>query len=251
MYFSSQVTLQLENLEIDSQFGLDQEHRTMSKAHAVLRYLIAGDSAVTVEFDNAISPDINVRVRQMALAVEHAKIEGIVEVVPAYRSLTVFFDPLRVSQETLQKAFSRFECEHDAIELPPPRTFEIPVFYGGTYGRHMDFVAARAGLTVEQVIALHSTPSYLVYMIGFTPGFPYFGGLPKELTVPRLETPRLKVPAGSVGIAGEQTGIYPSETTGGWRIIGWTPTKLFDPNVEPPSLLRAGDIVKFQPQAGV
>jgi KipI family sensor histidine kinase inhibitor len=124
---------------------------------------------------------------------------------------------------------------------------EIPTFYGGTYGPDIEFVAAHSGLSVDDVIARHSEMTYTVYMLGFAPGFAYLGGLPEELVAPRLPTPRQAVPAGSVGIAGAQTGVYPIETPGGWRLIGRTLIALFDPTADPPALLRPGDRVRFAP----
>jgi KipI family sensor histidine kinase inhibitor len=127
---------------------------------------------------------------------------------------------------------------------------QIPTLYGGEYGPDLESVAAHAGLTQARVVSLHSETDYLVYMMGFTPGFPYLGGLPEELFTPRLETPRARIPAGSVGIAEGQTGVYPVVSPGGWRLIGRTPLKLFDPERDPPSLVSAGDHVRFVPLAG-
>ena len=169
------------------------------------------------------------------------------EAVPSYRSLLVHYDPLQLSCEEVETFLS--EMLQKCAETPPPesRLVEISTVYGGECGPDIEFVAEHSGLSVKDVIRLHSGATYTVYMLGFTPGFPYLGGLPEAIAAPRLPTPRKSVPAGSVGIAGPQTGIYPSATPGGWRLIGRTPVTLFDPQRSPPAVLRPGDQVRFVP----
>ncbi len=210
-----------------------------------VRYLPAGDAALTVELGNRIALSVNQRVRAFCQAVEEAKIPGVIEVVPTYRSFTVYFDPLLLDLESLIKRLRALETIRGRISPAPSRIVEVPVIYGGGRGPDLPSVAELTGLSEDQVIHLHSRSIYHVYMLGFTAGFPYLGPVPPALRVPRLETPRLKVPAGSVGVAGNQTGIYPRESPGGWRIIGWTPLTLFDPTADPPAILRPGDRVRF------
>ncbi len=208
-------------------------------------YRPAGDCGIVVEFGDTIDPDINRRVRAMAQAVRD--VPGLEEVVPTYRSLLIVYNPLVSGYSKMLDHLAAIEVRLETVHLPEPREITIPTLYGGEFGPDLDFVARYAGLTPEEVIEMHSAPKYIVYMLGFLAGYPYLGGLPQKLAVPRLERPRLKIPAGSVGIGGQQTGIYPIESPGGWRIIGVTRTKLFDPTSNTPFLLRAGDFLKFSP----
>ncbi|MBI5251692.1 MAG: 5-oxoprolinase subunit PxpB [Desulfomonile tiedjei] len=210
---------------------------------AVLRLM--GDRGLLVEYGDSISPDINVKVRTMAMVIADENPDGVVEVIPTYRSLLIVYDPLVTDIMTLEEALQSMEIRLDQLEIPPPSTVEIPVLYGGDNGPDIEFVADAHNMTAEDVIRIHSGAEYQVYMIGFTPGFPYLGGLPEELHTPRLESPRSLVLAGSVGIANNQTGIYPVDSPGGWRLIGRTPLKLFNPLKENPFLYRAGDMIKF------
>ncbi|RLA86543.1 MAG: allophanate hydrolase subunit 1 [Deltaproteobacteria bacterium] len=211
------------------------------------RFRLAGDRGLLVEYGDVIDPVINRKVRSMAAAIEQQAPEGVVEVIPTYRSLLILYDPFLTNPHELEEVLLRLEGRLQEIEIPPPKTVEIPVCYGGEFGPDLDFVARSHGLEPEEVIRLHSEPVYQVYMIGFTPGFPFLGGLPKALYTPRRETPRKKVPAGSVGIANDQTGIYPIESPGGWQLIGRTPLKIFDPKRSDPFLLGVGDLLKFRP----
>jgi KipI family sensor histidine kinase inhibitor len=181
----------------------------------------------------------------IAMALEQEKPIGMVEVVPTYRSLLIIYDPIKTGVTDLEQTLKAVEARLDKIRIPPPRTVEVPVLYGGQYGPDIEFVAQHDGLSVKDVIRIHSATPYQIYMIGFTPGFAYLGGLPEAIHAPRLETPRALVPAGSVGIANNQTGIYPVPSPAGWRIIGRTPLKLFDPIKTEPFLYRAGDFIKF------
>ncbi len=209
-----------------------------------ISYLM-GDRGLLIEFGDEISREINVKVRRMALAVEDQFTEGIVEIVPTYRSLLIIYNPLLLPVGDLQKRLKRIEEALQQAPLPEPRLTRIPVVYGGIYGPDLEEVAKYHQISPEKVIQLHCSKPYLIYMIGFMPGYPYMGELPEELVTPRLKTPRLVVPKGSVAIAQRQTGIYSMESPGGWQVLGRTPVELFDPVKDPPALLRMGDLVQF------
>lgn len=211
------------------------------------KFLLTGDTALTLEFGNEISPDINKRIRAFNVALEMNKIDGIVETVPTYRSITVHYKPEIIKHNELVEKMQVVLENLDSINLPPSHVLEVPVLYGGEYGPDIHFVAENAGISVEQVIEIHSSREYLIYMLGFTPGFTYLGGLDTKIATPRLQVPRVKIPGGSVGIAGEQTGVYPIESPGGWQLIGQTPVKMYDPKRETPILPVAGDYMKFKP----
>jgi inhibitor of KinA len=210
-------------------------------------FFYIGDRGLLLEFGDEISPEVNERVRRMALAIHGGVIEGIVETVPTYRSLLIIYNPLILSIGDLKIRLERMEEGLQHIPFPEPKLTRIPVAYGGSYGPDLDYVARYHQISSAEVIHLHCSKPYLIYMVGFMPGFPYMGELPEALVTPRLKTPRLSVPAGSVAIAQKQTGIYPMESPGGWHIIGRTPVKLFAPEKEPPTLLRMGDFVQFYP----
>ncbi len=211
----------------------------------VIRHL--GDRGLLVELGSGIDPAVNRRVQQLQQRLARENPVGMVETVPAYSALLVIFDPLQAAPEVLKRRIAGL-CRFDAA-LPPERSdvFEIPVVYGGEDGPDFETVAAYHGLSGEDVIRLHSGSVYRVYMIGFTPGYPYMGELPEALNTPRRETPRTRIPKGSVAIAQRQTGIYPVVSPGGWQIIGRTPVELFDARREAPSLLAMGDQVRFIP----
>ncbi|WP_411349908.1 5-oxoprolinase subunit PxpB [Paenibacillus sp. WLX2291] len=264
-----------------------------------------GDAAILIEFGTVIREDILAKVQQGMAMLEQSPFPGLVECVPSYTTLTVYYDPVSVASwtnaslldyivvrdsqhtEPIQDHTSHLEHIHrhnpgtsvddellldtlwrgtpydrvcawlDALlshiavaadDLKVEHTVvEIPVCYGGDYGPDLAHVAAHNGLTEQEVIALHSGGDYLVYTLGFAPGFPYLGGLSKQLATPRRDTPRVRIPAGSVGIAGMQTGIYPLETPGGWQLIGRTPLSLFRPHRQPPALLSSGNRLVFRP----
>ena len=209
----------------------------------------AGDQAVLVELGDEISPETNARVHGLAQAIEEAAVDGVVDLIPAYDSLLVQYDATVVSTADLKARI--VELDSGRVETEGGgRLVELPVLYGGEHGPDIDRVAEHAGMPVDEVIGLHSGTGYLVYMLGFTPGFPYLGGLDERLATPRVATPRLEIPGGSVGIAESQTGVYPLTSPGGWNIIGRTPLSLFDPTREPPSLLAPGDLVRFVPLDG-
>ena len=209
----------------------------------------AGDQAVLVELGDEIDPDTNARVHSLARAIEEAGVAGLVDLIPAYDSLLVQYDATTVSTADLRAQI--VELDSARVESAGGgRVVELPVLYGGEHGPDIEKVAEHAGMAVDDVIGLHSGADYLVYMLGFTPGFPYLGGLDERLATPRVATPRLEIPGGSVGIAESQTGVYPLTSPGGWNIIGRTPLSLFDPTREPPSLLAPGDLVRFVPLDG-
>ena len=209
-----------------------------------IHYLM-GDRGLLLEFGDEIRHEVNGKVRRMALAIQKEAIEGMIEAVPTYRSLLIIYNPLILSLEDLKRRLQKIEEGLEQTPFPEPKLTRIPVVYGGPYGPDLDYVAQYHRLPPDEVIRVHCGQPYFIYMIGFMPGYPYMGELPEALVTPRLKTPRLSVPAGSVAIAQKQTGIYPMESPGGWQIIGRTPVKLFDPGREPPALLQMGDLVQF------
>jgi inhibitor of KinA len=205
-----------------------------------------GDTAVVIALGEEIDVATHEKVKAVAHLFDTNPLEGMVEYIPAFTTVTVIYDPLAITHERFT------EHVRTLLEQAPPssgglvdRLVQIPVCYGGDFGPDLDAVSSHTGLPSEDVVALHGEPEYLVYMIGFAPGFPYLGGMSERLASPRRESPREKIPAGSVGIAGSQTGVYPIETPGGWQLIGRTPLRLFRPEVHDPSLLRTGDRVRF------
>lgn len=210
-----------------------------------VRYLVSGDSAVCVEFGDEISPEINRKIRAFKIAVEQAKIGGIVETIPTYRSLMVVYRPEMIRFGALTGKLDAVMSSMHGVQIPAPVVMEIPVLYGGAMGPDLEYVAAHNKKTPEEVVALHTSKDYLIYMLGFIAGFPYLGGMSEEIAAPRLEEPRVRIEAGSVGIAGSQTGIYPVAAPGGWQLIGRTPLKLYDASREKPALLEAGQYIRF------
>ena len=211
------------------------------------RFLPAGDKALTVELGDSISAVTNRRVRDLQVAIESQEIPGVVDLVPSYRSLLVYYDPGRVGLSQLTELLSTLEQNLDQAAVRAPKVVEIPTLYGGESGPDLAHVAEHNGLTMEEVVKIHCRAEYLVYMMGFTPGFPYLGGMSERIATPRLQTPRTAIPAGSVGIAEQQTGVYPIESPGGWQLIGRTPVQLFDPQRDPPVVVEAGDFIWFAP----
>jgi KipI family sensor histidine kinase inhibitor len=214
----------------------------------------ASDRSLLVSFGEVISAASHESVARLARRLHGAR--GILNLHPAYASVLVDFDPRRHRHDQIEALIRERWQESERAGAPEAggqgpgaaRMVEIPVRYGGEFGPDLDAVARHAGLAPERVVELHASAGYLVYFLGFSPGFPYLGGLPPELATPRLEAPRTRVPAGSVAIGGSQTGIYPVESPGGWRIIGRTPARLFDPHASPPALLAMGDRLRFVPQ---
>lgn len=210
-----------------------------------IRIVPAGDAAYLVEFEPRMDAAINARVIALWHALRQSAVPGVRDIVPAYRSLGVYFDPLRTDVDHLVatlESVAGAAAGAPVTEAPPIR---IPVCYGGEFGPDLEAVARRAHLTPAETIACHAGPIYRVFMLGFSPGFAYMGIVDPRIASPRLATPRVKVRAGSVGIAGRQTGIYPSETPGGWMLIGRTPVRPFDPARARPFLFQAGDAIQF------
>lgn len=211
------------------------------------RFLSAGESHLVVEFGQAIDPILNQAVHSLDQRLKTGVLPGFKESVPAYASLLVSYDPLQLSRAALIAHCTKL-LQNDGKDVPLWReTVEIPVLYGGEWGPDLSEVALKVGLTSREVIELHARADYTVYMIGFMPGYPYLGGLNPRLSLPRLATPRTKVPAGSVAIAELQAGIYPLESPGGWHLLGRTPLRLYRPDYSPPVLLKAGQRVRFRP----
>ncbi len=211
------------------------------------RLLPAGDSAVTIELGDAISPETNRKVRTLFLSIEAQRIPGVTDLVPTYRSILVYYDPLHLPLADLEDRLRDLEAHLGEVSTKAPKVVELPTLYGGEYGTDLAHVAEYNSLTQDEIIKVHSGTDYLVYMVGFTPGFPYLGGMSDSIATPRLQTPRTAIPAGSVGIAENQTGVYPIESPGGWQLIGRTPVQLFAPRRDPPVLVEAGDYVRFVP----
>ena len=198
-------------------------------------------------FGSEIDLAVNRRVHALDGILTKEKIAGIIETTPAYCTLLVHYDPLVLTYRQAADWIQTFSSRLEGVDEGEARLVEIPVIYGGEYGPDLEELAKLHNLDSQKVIDLHSSAEYRVYMMGFTPGFPYLGGLDPALATPRRSSPRTAVPAGSVGIAGMQSGIYPVESPGGWQIIGYTPLRLFDKDQNPPSLLSPGDRVRFVP----
>jgi KipI family sensor histidine kinase inhibitor len=209
-----------------------------------VRFFPAGDSALIAEFGSEIAPEINAKVSALAASLRQRPLRGVVETVPTFRSLLVHYDPCRVRFDTLARRLQkRADTMHAGVGAVR-HVFHIPVLYNG---EDLGFVAQYAGLSKEEVVVRHSAPEYLIYMLGFLPGFAYLGGLDPSIHTPRLQNPRTKIPAGAVGIGGEQTGIYPLASPGGWQLIGQTPVLPYNPQRDPPILYAAGDFIRFVP----
>jgi KipI family sensor histidine kinase inhibitor len=204
-----------------------------------------GDSAVLIQLGDEIDVTINQRVHALAALVNISHFEGVIDTVPAYATLLVHYDPLLLSFVQIQHYLQEKMKQINNAVFGKRKQVEVPVRYGGEYGVDLESVAHRCRLQMEDVIRIHSQKIYTVFMMGFTPGFPYMGKLDDTIITPRLETPRTRVPAGTVAIAGSQTGIYPIDSPGGWQLIGWTSLHLFDPESESPFLFSPGDEVKF------
>ena len=206
-----------------------------------------GDGALIIRLGNTIHPAVQRRIRELLSDLVRRRIPGIVEIVPAYTTVAIYYDILEWSFCNLKHELCELISHREEAPDVDLRLVEIPVCYGGEFGPDLEFVAQYNSLTPDDVIEIHSSADYLVYMIGFAPGFPYLGGMSDRIATPRRDSPRLKIPAGSVGIAGRQTGVYPIETPGGWQLIGRTPIELFCPKVDPPTLVHAGDKIRFKP----
>ena len=211
-----------------------------------MRFLPAGDLAVSIELGEEISVQVNTRVRALEYLIEQKALPGVVETVPTYRSLLVYYDPAVVGYETLCAQLATLSEQTTTTALPPAREVELPCCYGDELGPDLDAAARRLELPADELVRLHAGAEYLVYFIGFTPGLPYMTGAPERLTIPRLDTPRVKVPAGSVAIGGIQCCVYSVDSPGGFWLLGRTPVRLYDPEAAEPILLRPGDRVRFR-----
>jgi KipI family sensor histidine kinase inhibitor len=211
------------------------------------QFQVASDQSLLVRFGHRITLDANQRVRKLLHLLESEPIEGVRNLHPAYCSLLVNFDVLKLSHDRLEVILRRYVNRLEALSLAEPRHLDIPVCYGGEFGPDLSDVATLHSMTPDQVIELHSSVTYAVYFLGFVPGYPYLGELPPALATPRLATPRERVPPGSIAIGGSQTGVYPLATPGGWRLIGRTPVAMFRPDRDNMSLLSIGDRVRFVP----
>jgi inhibitor of KinA len=211
------------------------------------KLLTAGEGGMVVEFGCEISPALGSFVHQLTRLLSARKLAGVLEIVPTYRSVSIYFDPLVITRQALAKHITEILAKLKPPEADDLRTriVHVPVSYGGVLGPELEVVARHAGLLTHEVIEIHTAKPYLVYMLGFIPGFPYLGGLSPKLYIPRIEKPRAKVPAGSVGIGGNQTGFYPIESQGEWWLIGRTPLRVFNPESDQPFLVAAGDYVQF------
>ncbi len=218
------------------------------------RFAPLGDRAVMITLGDAIDEATHRRVRAVTAWLDATAPTGVVDLVPAFASVAVHYDPARILADGDGSPYEGLVAELRASlagvsvdALPEPRTVEIPVCYGGALGPDLDDVAQRHGLTPDEVVRIHAGGEYLVYMVGFMPGFAYLGGLSERIATPRRSAPRTAVPAGTVGIGGEQTGVYPLESPGGWNLIGRTPVRVFDTARDDPALLATGNRVRFRP----
>ena len=216
------------------------------------RILPANDSSILIEFGNSIDYSINAQVYALQTEIEHSNIvDAVIETIPSYRSLLVEYDVGVLNYADIRDQVSvlveRTAAMETTVSERAVEQHQIPVAYGGELGPDLETVAEYAKLDVDEVIAIHSGTNYRVFMLGFAPGFPYLGGMDERIACPRLSTPRTRVPAGSVGIAESQTGVYPNESPGGWQLIGRTPIALFDVDADPPAAILPGTQVNFVP----
>jgi len=214
-----------------------------------LRFLTQGETGLVVELGNKIDPKVNTRVHELSQLIQTKYSHLIETVIPTYCSLLVFFDPLQIARNELIQKIKDIVATmpEEQSEATGSKTVVVPTLYGGEAGPDIEIVAKHNNLDIEEVIHIHSSVAYRIYMLGFTPGFPYLGGMSEKIAAPRLKTPRTRIPAGSVGIAGTQTGVYPIESPGGWQLIGRTPLKVFNPSAQQPFLYAAGDFLQFEP----
>lgn len=207
----------------------------------------SGDHALTVYFENKIDPAINAKACALYNHLMKNPIKGVTEFLPTFNALTVFYDPFKISSKRLEKKIRKFLVGGESTAESKKKVFIIPVCYDEEFALDIDNVCAHNSLSRDEVVRIHTSQDYLIYMLGFLPGFAYLGGLDERLYTPRLKSPRTEIPAGSVGIGGNQTGMYPLVSPGGWQIIGKTPLRLFDAERENPIFYSAGDYIRFKP----
>lgn len=212
-----------------------------------IRFLPAGDCALVAEFGDAIDPSINEKVHALSAWITDKRIAGVQELLPTFRSLTIIYDKRVTSFGKLKKIIRTANLQKSSTGQENRIVREIPCCYGGAFGPDLPDMEKLLGLSKEEIIQIHAGTEYKVYMLGFLPGFVYLGGLDKRIECPRLSSPRTKIPAGSVGIGGNQTGVYPLDSPGGWRLMGKTPVKFYDPNRDDPILCKAGEYIRFVP----
>ncbi|HPS70359.1 MAG TPA: 5-oxoprolinase subunit PxpB [Candidatus Cryosericum sp.] len=210
------------------------------------RFLPAGDQALVMELGDAIEEPCSMAIRSLVESIRREQVPGVRETIPSYRSILVLYDPMVSGFDEMVRTLAGLFSRLDVHAAAKGDILVVPVLYGGEAGPDLPFVAEHAGMSEEEVIALHASRDYLIYMLGFTPGFTYLGGMDERIATPRLERPRERIPAGSVGIAGKQTGIYPIDSPGGWRLIGLTPMRLYDPHRDPPILPSVGGYIRFR-----
>lgn len=212
-----------------------------------VKYLCCGECALVMEFADEISKDINAKIRSVVDKIDKENLSYIIDVLPTYRSLLVQYDATKITYDELVNKLKSFENITTSSQNETVNLIKLPTVYGGEYGQDIEFVASHNNISVEDVIKIHSSTDYLVYMLGFIPGFTYLGGMSDKIATPRLSSPRAKIDAGSVGIAGTQTGTYPTDSPGGWQIIGRTPLNLFDAENDPPVFINSGDYIRYVP----
>ncbi|MCD8338361.1 MAG: 5-oxoprolinase subunit PxpB [Lachnospiraceae bacterium] len=212
-----------------------------------VRIVPAGDHALAAEFGNKIDPAVNNRVHALAARIQEASITGVTELVPTFCSLLIIYEPSILKYEELKSMIMQLVQLPEASVSGTGRVLNIPCCYGSHFGPDLPDLERYTGIDRDEIITIHSGAEYKVYMLGFLPGFVYLGGLDERIAMPRLSTPRVKIPKGAVGIGGNQTGVYPLESPGGWRLIGSTPLDFYNPNRDDPVLCRAGDIIHFYP----
>lgn len=210
------------------------------------KILSCGDAALTLQFGDTIDAESNARVIALAARLERMALPGLIDIVPTYRSLLLRYDPEHLPGARLEALLADLP-EETGVDDVPGRLWTVPCLYGGDVGQDLDELARMKGLSPDEVVALHSGAEYRIYMIGFAPGFAYLGGLPQVLHTPRLPKPRQNIPAGAIGIGGQQGNINSVAGPSGWRFIGWTPLRSFDPARPEPFLFRAGDRIRFRP----
>lgn len=212
-----------------------------------IRFLTAGDRSMVVEFGNVIDEEVNNRVHTLEKRIIREQIPGVVELLPTFRSLMIYYDPLSTSFEKIEQRIRGYRNIWEDAGEKKKKILKIPCCYGARFGQDIADMEAYTGLDRDEIISIHSSVDYKIYMMGFLPGFVYLGGLDKRIEMPRLNVPRVKIQPGAVGIGGSQTGVYPVASPGGWRLMGGTPVDFYDPEREEPILCKAGEYIRFIP----